>query len=129
MPPENASAKFNYGWIGTDGTLDDATYIISQEVVETLTDPHGDAWQVDPRNSNAWNEIGDNEAQNYWYRINGYEVQSYWSQADGSYKVDDGNSQNFYVNNGTLYVYGDQFGSGYSDSVTIDTNWRGRQHV
>jgi hypothetical protein len=121
--------QFNYGWIGTDGSLDDATYIISHEVVETLTDPHGNAWQVDPRSSSAWNEIGDNEAQNYTYRINGYMVQSYWSQIDGYFKVDDGNSQNFYVNNGTLYVYGDQFGSGYNDTITIDTNWRGGVYV
>src|SRR5581483_2986831 len=56
--------QFNYGWIGTNGSLHSATYILSHEVVETMTDPHGNAWQVDPRSSSAWNEISDNEAQN-----------------------------------------------------------------
>ena len=108
---------FNYGWIGTDidATLDYVTRIISHEVVETMTDPRGDAWQVDPRNTSQWNEIADNEAQSYHYRVNGYLVQAYWSQSDGAFKVDDGNSQNFYVNNGELTINGDQFGYGSND--------------
>jgi len=121
----HGTQPFNIGWIGTDGTLDQATTYISHEVVEAMTDPRGDAWQVDPRNTVSWNEVADNEAQNYTYRLNGYRVQSYWSPADGAFKVDDGNSQNFYVNNGQLTVNGDQFGYGYNDTIVVDVNAAG----
>jgi hypothetical protein len=116
-------------WVGTNGGIDGTTNVFSHEVAEAMTDPNGDAWQVDPRGSSSWNEICDNEAQNYSYRINGYQVQSYWSQSNGAYLVPDGNSQNFWVNNGTLNLYGDQFGSGYNDSISIDTNGSGGVYV
>jgi hypothetical protein len=35
------------------------------------------------------------------------------------------NRQTFFVNNGQLQIFGDQFGSGYNDSITIDVNGRG----
>jgi hypothetical protein len=71
-----------------------------------MTDPNGYGWQVYPRNASSWNDICNNEAQSYGYRINGYLVQSFWSQSDGAYAVYDGNSQNMYVNNGVLNIYG-----------------------
>jgi hypothetical protein len=116
-------------WVGTGGGLDSTTKVFSHEVAEAITDPHGDAWQVDPRNSSNWNEIGDNEAQNYSYRLNGYLMQSYWSQADQAYFVPDGNSQQFWVNNGTLNLYGDQFGANWNDSISIDVNGSGGVYV
>jgi hypothetical protein len=116
-------------WVGTDGTLDGTTWVLSHEVAEALTDPQGDAWQVDPRNGSNWNEICDNEAQSYKYRINGYLMQAYWSQADGSYEVTDGNTQNFVVNNGVLTVNGDQLGPSYNDTITIDENALGGVQV
>jgi hypothetical protein len=116
-------------WVGTDGTLDGTTPTLSHEIAETMSDPNGDAWQVDPRNSSSWNEIGDNEAQNYSYRLNGYLVQSLWSQEDGAYEVEDGNTQNMWINNGVLSIYGDQFGVNYNDSISLDENGSGGVYV
>jgi hypothetical protein len=115
-----------FGWIGTNGTLDYATALISHEVVETMTDPRPGGWKdytvFAPDNDN---EIADREAQAYHYRINGYLVQSYWSQSDGAFRVDDGNSQSFYVKNNQLVINGDQFGYGYGDTISIDVNAAG----
>ena len=117
----------DYAWIGDVNSqgLNDYTYVTSHEVEEAMTDPHGDAWQVNPRNSSAWNEICDNEAQNYTEFLNGYEVQSHWSQSDGEYSITDGNSQTLYEDAGGLYVYGDQLGSNYNDTVTVNQNSSG----
>ena len=54
--------------------------IFSHELVEALSDPEGDAIQVDPRNSSSWNEIADICFSTG--TINGVTVQSYWSQQD-----------------------------------------------
>jgi hypothetical protein len=92
--------QFNFGWVSTAsgvGALNQITPIISHEVGEALTDPRGTAWQVDPRNAAAWNEVFDNEAQEYTYRLNSYLVQSVWSNRNGAYIVADGNSMNFYL--------------------------------
>jgi hypothetical protein len=121
----NSSPRRHYAWIGDFGGLDSITYITSHEVMEAMTDPNGDAWQVAPRNSSAWNEIADNEAQNYSAYLAGYDVQSHWSQADGAYSITDGNSQTVTDNNHTLTVNGDQLGSGYNDTVTVDLNSHG----
>jgi hypothetical protein len=118
-----------YGWAGADEGLDNFTTLLSHETVEAMTDPLGNAWQVDPRSSSAWNEISDNEAQNYTYRLNGYQVQSYWSQANGAYMVSDGNTQTVTDDNGTLTVNGDQLGSGYNDNITISTTGSGGVQV
>jgi hypothetical protein len=123
--------QFNFGLIRTNGSIDSATYIISHEVIETLTDPHGDAWQVNPYNASAWNEVCDNEAQNYDAYLPGsfYLVQSHWSNNYGEYIVSDGNSQNFYVNNGTLYLDGDQLGANYNDTISVYSNGGGGVYV
>jgi Ca2+-binding RTX toxin-like protein len=122
-----------YGWSSNVGTLD--TYYglmanISHELAEAFTDPNINGWHT------TANEICDGEALNYGYRLNGYLMQSYWSQANGAFEVTDGNSQNFvftgpYVGNansfngGTLNLYGDQFGAGWNDSISIDENGSG----
>jgi hypothetical protein len=116
--------SFAYGWIQSGGAVDTTTPILSHEVVETMTDPGGGSWQVDPRSSGAWNEIGDNEAQNYNYRVNGYLVQSYWSQSNGQYAIDDGNQEDFDVNNGQLILYGDQLAN-HNDTFSINTSAQG----
>jgi Ca2+-binding RTX toxin-like protein len=117
----------HYAWCGDPGTggLPSYTYITSHEVMEAMTDPNGDAIQVLPRNSSAWNEICDNEAQNYTALINNYLVQSFWSQADNAYAVYDGNSEVVTDNNHNLYVNGDQAGPGTKDTVTVDLNQGG----
>jgi Ca2+-binding RTX toxin-like protein len=122
-----------YGWSSNVGTLD--TYYgimanVSHELAEAMTDPNLHGWTT------TANEICDGEALNYAYRMNGYLMQSYWSQANGAFEVTDGNSQNFwftgpYVANnnsfdgGTLNLYGDQFGAGWNDSISIDVNGSG----
>jgi hypothetical protein len=115
---------FNFGWIGTDGTLDYVTQNISHEVVETMTDPHLDGWQ-DYTVQTIENEIADREAQAYLYRLNGYLVQAYWSQSDGAYRVDDGTSQTFSVDHRKLIVNGDQAGYGHTDLVSVNVNAAG----
>jgi hypothetical protein len=121
----------DYAWIGDvySSGLNDYTYVLSHEVQEAMTDPHGDAWQVLPRNNNSWNEICDNEAQNYTELLDGYEVQSHWSQSDGEYAIQDDNSQTLYAYNGGLYVYGDQLGSNYNDVITLDLNGYGGELI
>ena len=71
-----------FAWVTNDGTLDTVTQIFSHELVEAVSDPAGDAWQVDPRNSSSWNEIGD--VCKTVANLNGVAVQSYFSASDGA---------------------------------------------
>src|SRR5262249_41975268 len=128
---------FNFGWIGTDGTIDYATRVIAHEVVETMTDPRLDGWHVTSA-APPENEIADNGAQAYSYRVNGYLVQPYWSQYDAAYMVNTGVRQTFYVkkdpNDPTgvasqLVINGDQLGYGYADAISIDVNAAGGMSV
>jgi Ca2+-binding RTX toxin-like protein len=119
----------HYGWIGNNGTLDGLTYVLSHEIVEAMTNPNaGDG--ITTTHGAFWTgggdfEISDAEAQDYAYRLNGNLVQSYWSSQDLAYIVPDGNAQKAFVNGGHLDIDGDQFGFGFNDSVTIDTNSAG----
>jgi len=63
------------------GSLDAITTTFSHELVEAMTDPDGNGWQVDPRDSgpqSTWNEIAD-VCQNTSLRVNGVLVASYFS--------------------------------------------------
>jgi hypothetical protein len=62
-------------WVGNDGTRDFISADFSHELVETLTDPEGDGWQVEPRSRFTWNEIGD--VCNSTMSLNGVTVSSY----------------------------------------------------
>jgi hypothetical protein len=64
------------------GTLAQITAVFTHELVETMTDPYGDAWQVNPRNPTSWNEIGDVCASAAL--VNGVTVTSYFSGIDGA---------------------------------------------
>jgi hypothetical protein len=121
-----ASSKEYFGFTRDLGSLNDLTYQYSHEMAESITDPDGTALQVNPRNSNNWNEICDGQAQNYSYRVNGVLAQSYWSQADGKFTVPTGQSQNFYVSSSrVLTVNGDQLGINYNDTITLDVSGGG----
>jgi Ca2+-binding RTX toxin-like protein len=134
IPPAAHLPGLNFGWISTDGSLDDVTRRISHEVVETMTDPHLDGWRDYTLPSND-NEISDQEARGYRSLVNGYLVQSYWSKNDGAFIVDNGGSQVFSVNVDPystltppklqLVVNGDQFGDGYGDTISVDVNAAG----
>lgn len=65
------------------GSLDYITSTFSHELVEAMTDPDGDGWQVDPRGDTNWNEIAD-VCNNASMRVNGVAVAAYFSQ---SYKA------------------------------------------
>jgi hypothetical protein len=69
----------HYAWL-TGGSLDTLSVVFSHELAESVTDPEGDAIQIDPRNGSSWNEIGD--VCQSTGRTNGVLVQSYWSQRD-----------------------------------------------
>jgi hypothetical protein len=112
--------RFHYGWIINNGSLDALTSDFSHELAESVTDPEGNAVQVNPRNSWNWNEVGDNEAENYTYRLNNVLVQAYFSQRDHAYLVPTGQAQNFLVSSGrALTVSGDQL-SNRNDTITLD---------
>jgi hypothetical protein len=120
------SNKEYFGFSHNLASLDDLTYQYSHEMAESITDPDGTALQVNPRNSNNWNEICDGQAQNYSYRVNGVLAQSYWSQANGKFTVPTGQSQNFYVSSArVLTVNGDQLGVNYNDTITLDVSGGG----
>jgi hypothetical protein len=111
---------FHYGWTTNNGSLDFITTVYSHELAESVTDPSGTAIQVNPRDSNNWNEIGDGDARLYTYRLNNVLVQSYWSQRDRAYIVPTGQSQNFVVSpSRVLTVNGDQLPN-RNDTITID---------
>ena len=71
-----------YAWVTNNGTLDNVTQIFSHELAEAVSDPFGDAWQVDPRNSNSWHEICD-VCQSV-ADLDGVSVTSYYSASDGA---------------------------------------------
>ena len=75
-------SKVVYGWVSNDGTLDTITTVFSHELVEALSDPEGDAIQVDPRNAKSWNEIGD--VCSSTLKVGGVAVTSYWSTRDNA---------------------------------------------
>jgi hypothetical protein len=58
------------------------TRIFSHELIEALTDPTGEAIQVNPRSSSSWHEICDVCASAEY--VNGVYVTSYFSQEDGA---------------------------------------------
>jgi len=64
-------------WVGNDGTRDFISVTFSHELVEALTDPYGDGWQVEPTSDFNWHEICDVCASTY--PLNGVLVNSYWS--------------------------------------------------
>jgi hypothetical protein len=71
-----------FAWVAFNPVNNGAqmTRLFSHELVETMTDPNGDAIQVNPRNSTNWNEIGD--VCNSAGTVNGVYVTSYFSAAD-----------------------------------------------
>jgi hypothetical protein len=74
--------SINYTWIGYSPQLANMTFIFSHEMVEAMTDPHGDALQVNPRNPTNWHEICDVCCSAGSY--NGVVVSAYFSQALGA---------------------------------------------
>jgi len=82
-------------WVSHGGHLDDITTIFSHELVEALTDPQGDGWQIDPRSIFDWHEIAD--VCQSTYRLNGVLVQSYWSNSDNACVVPDSSFTTFAV--------------------------------
>jgi len=68
------------------GSLNFITQVFSHELVEAMTDPNGNAWQVDPRDSGpngTWNEICD-VCGNAALPVNGVMAAAYFST---SYKA------------------------------------------
>ena len=147
-----------YGWFGNGldssyNTQDFVTLIGSHETGEALTDPYirtNYAFQTNAGSSWPYggspDEIGDFEPEfepandlSYAYRVNGSLVQALWDQNAGAFTVDDGTSQNFYIvpqydqhNNyigNELEINGDQLGTNYNDTITVDENGSGGVEV
>jgi hypothetical protein len=77
--------KVYYAWVLNDGTLEGMSTIFSHEIVETATDPEGNAILGDAGScyGGGWCEIGD-VCQGNTGVSNGVTVQAYWSQRDGA---------------------------------------------
>lgn len=73
----------HYAWIGSDGTANYITEILSHELVETCTDPNGGNGivQVSPPPQGNAAQIGDPCTQ-WCDTVRGVRVQAYWSQLD-----------------------------------------------
>jgi len=74
-------------WVSNDGDRGDVSATFSHELVEALTDPYGDGWQVEPTSRFNWHEIAD--VCQSTYLLNGVVVSSYWSRADNACIVPD----------------------------------------
>jgi hypothetical protein len=82
LPPDFDIARAHYAWVTNDGTLDSITTVLSHELVESCTDPNGDAIQGVPGTctQDGWCEIGDVCG---WSEVrDGVRVQAYWSEAE-----------------------------------------------
>jgi hypothetical protein len=75
-------ASVIYTWITYSAQLANITFTFSHEMVEAMTDPFGDAMQVNPRNPTNWNEICDVCCSSGIY--NGVVVASYFSASVGA---------------------------------------------
>jgi hypothetical protein len=75
--------NLHYGWVANGGTLASVTSVFSHELVESVTDPEGDAFTLTGTGCPAtgWCEIGDVCNGNNAI-INGVTVQRYWSNVD-----------------------------------------------
>jgi hypothetical protein len=139
-----------YGLGGTLNNLDTTTSAISHECSEAMTDAQPFSGITCSAGSSlpggGLGEIGDFEPESYnldEYRVNGVLVQATWDFNAGAFTVSDGNSLNLslyasythnpdgsYTYNGsTLVISGDQLGSGYDDSVTVDADSGGGVHI
>jgi hypothetical protein len=98
-PKTHRSSPFNYNYawtINPSGNFDQLTFIFSHELVEAVTDA-GPGYRGYQFGKGGADEIADGFPQQFGYRLDGVYVQSYWSQADHSYVVPTGQSQNFLV--------------------------------
>jgi hypothetical protein len=148
-----------YGWVGQPfdigglggslSNLDTITSVFSHESSEAMTDAQPfsgvtcNAGASLPGGGSG--EIGDFEPEDFnldEYRVDGVLVQAMWDNNAQAFTVSDGNSQHldlyasYSYSNGkytytgsTLDIYGDQFGSGYNDSITLDTTGAGGVEV
>ena len=80
-------AYTSVAWIGNNGTRGNISFLFSHELAESLTDPDGSGWQVEPRNDSDWNEVCDVCSSSFL--LNGVRVASYWSNQDNSCIVTD----------------------------------------
>src|ERR1700722_2666803 len=74
--------SIQFAWIDYAAQLSNITFVFTHEMVEAMTDPHGDAMQVNPRNPTNWNEICDVCCSSGVY--NGVVVSSYFSESVGA---------------------------------------------
>jgi hypothetical protein len=70
-----------FAWISNQSRAGIST-TVSHEIVEAMTDPTGNTWQVIPTNPTNWNEIAD--VCQSTAVLNGVTVQAYWSKSDNA---------------------------------------------
>jgi hypothetical protein len=69
--------RIAFAYISYYQSINDISFVFSHELIESLTDPFGDAYQVNPTNPSSWNEICDVCCSSGI--INGVAVTSYFS--------------------------------------------------
>jgi hypothetical protein len=79
---DNDGVQVNYAFVDYSTSLATITTVFSHELIETMTDPHGDGVQVNPRNATNWNEVCDVCASTGLY--NGVTATSYFSSTVGA---------------------------------------------
>jgi hypothetical protein len=90
-----SDADVYVAWVGNDGTRGTISSTFSHELAESVTDPDGEGWQVDPSSDFNWHEICDVCASTY--SLNGVLVSSYWSQSMNACVVPDQSFTRFQV--------------------------------
>jgi hypothetical protein len=74
--------NLHYGWVANSGSsLGAVTWVLSHELVESVTDPEGSAVTGTGCTGSGWCEIGD-VCNGNTAVVNGVTVQRYWSQFD-----------------------------------------------
>jgi hypothetical protein len=116
-------ASTNYSNTPNTLSVDAFSTIFSHEIAESMSDPGGGGFEVNPgarwAGGGSGNQIGDYEGNALTYRLaDGGLVQPLWSRANINWVVTDGNSENFYVNTTAADWKGSSFQGAY-DALTI----------
>ena len=114
----------NYSNTPNTLSVDAFSTILSHEIAESMSDPGGSGFEVNPgarwTGGGSGNQIGDYEGNALTYRLaDGGLVQPLWSRANINWVVTDGNSENFYVSTTAADWKGSSF-QGVYDTLTVN---------
>jgi hypothetical protein len=123
-----APERMHMIWMGTNGSQDSFTGLLSHEVVEAMSNSTTVTGPALPPGVAGDQQICDNEPDGgrYNYRFNGIDlVQAYWSKDDNAYVVPDGNQQQLIVN--PLWAQGNSLSSSNTFTGALNLGVQGDQ--